>query len=84
MARPAAGTRGLSSDGAQIAQWYRSLPPCTRFLLGATLTLTLLCGVHMLGPYRLLLHWPAITKQFQVWRLVTPFLVTSLSFNGLV
>ncbi|KAJ2712675.1 hypothetical protein H4R19_002635 [Coemansia spiralis] len=84
MAGPAAGTRGVSSDGAQIANWYRSLPPCTRFILGATVTLTLLCGVQMVGWYRVLLHWPPVIKQFQVWRLVTTFLVTSLGLNGAI
>ncbi|KAJ1736125.1 hypothetical protein LPJ61_000175 [Coemansia biformis] len=84
MARQAAGTRGLSSDGAQIAQWYQSLPTCTRFLLAATVTVTLLCGFQVVGPYRVALYWPLVIKQFQVWRLATTFMFTSTSLNGLI
>ncbi|KAJ2161740.1 hypothetical protein GGF46_001244 [Coemansia sp. RSA 552] len=77
------GTR-RGSDGAQIADWYSSLPQCTRFLLGTTLLLTLLCGLQAVPYYHVLLDWPKVTKQFQVWRLASSFLVTMLSINGLI
>ncbi|KAJ1742886.1 hypothetical protein LPJ79_003746 [Coemansia sp. RSA 1821] len=84
MARQAQPTRGISSDGAQIAQWFSSLPVCTRFLLEATGTLTLVSGLGLLPGYHLLLLWELVTKQFQIWRLVTTFLVTRLSINGFI
>ncbi|KAJ2851922.1 hypothetical protein IWW36_000695 [Coemansia brasiliensis] len=84
MARQAPPTRGIRSDGAQIAQWFNSLPVCTRFLLEGTSILTLVCGLQLLYAYNMALLWVPITKQFQIWRLVTTFLVTEFSLNGLI
>ncbi|PIA15442.1 DER1-domain-containing protein [Coemansia reversa NRRL 1564] len=75
---------GIRSDGAQIAEWFGSIPFCTRYLLGTTGLITLLCGLHVVPMYQLVLLWPQIIQQFQVWRTLTTFLLSSLSINGLL
>ncbi|KAI9501985.1 hypothetical protein GGI25_005680 [Coemansia spiralis] len=82
--RASANNRGIASDGAQIANWYAGLPPCTKFLLGSTVTLTLASGLHFVNPHLMLLFWNDIWSKFQIWRLVTASLTFSLSINGII
>lgn len=83
MARQSTG-HGPASDGALLASWYASQPPITRNLLTASVFATLLHGLRLVSPYSLGLYWPIIWQKFQLWRLVTSFLVYSLSINGLI
>ncbi|KAJ2298704.1 hypothetical protein IWW55_004394, partial [Coemansia sp. RSA 2706] len=76
MVRQAEPSRGISSDGAHIAQWFNALPVCTRFLLEATCVLTLVAGFQLVPGYHMAMSWPAVTGKFQLWRLVTTFLTT--------
>ncbi|KAJ2341914.1 hypothetical protein GGF43_006059, partial [Coemansia sp. RSA 2618] len=84
MARQAQSSGGIGSDGAQIARWFSALPVCTRFLVEATGVLTLLCGMQLVPGYYVFLDWQSVTKKFQLWRLVTTFLTTGLSINGII
>ncbi|KAJ2777586.1 hypothetical protein H4R18_005076 [Coemansia javaensis] len=84
MVRPAENRSSVRSDGAQLAHWYRTLPTCTRFLLGSTCTLSLACAFGLVYPGRLALYWPAVMGRFQVWRLVTSFLFVLPGINGLI
>lgn len=49
------------------------IPPVTRALLAGTLGVTLPTLVHLVNPYVFLLWWPAVTRQWQVWRPITAF-----------
>ncbi|KAJ2550297.1 hypothetical protein IWW35_003357 [Coemansia sp. RSA 1878] len=84
MVRQAPPSRGMSSDGAQIARWFSALPVCTRFLIEATGVLTLVCGLHLLPGHYMALYWQSVMRQFQLWRIVTNFLVTGLTIGGVI
>ncbi|KAF9188150.1 hypothetical protein BGZ51_000711 [Haplosporangium sp. Z 767] len=62
---------------------YKSVPIVTRSMLTATILLSLGVTIHFI-PYQLiLLDWYSIVYRFQIYRLLTPFFVTSVSFNML-
>ena len=65
---------------ASLEQWLRDFPPVTRvWIAGAVLT-TAACSLDLLSPFTLYFNAPLIAKG-QVWRLITPYLYFSSSFN---
>ncbi|KAI9146595.1 Der1-like family-domain-containing protein [Paraphysoderma sedebokerense] len=63
-----------------IIQWFNSLPIITRTLFGATVGCTLL-GSFLISPYTMILYWPKIFKELQIWRLASCFFVSKLGLN---
>lgn len=62
--------------------WFRSIPPVTKFLTVSTLLLAALTTFRVTSPDKLLLIWPEVYENFQVWRLLTSLLYCgSFSFN---
>ncbi|KAG0257817.1 hypothetical protein BG011_003746 [Mortierella polycephala] len=62
---------------------YKSVPIVTRTMLTATILLSFAVTIHLV-PYHLIsLDWYSIVYKFQVYRLLTPFFVTGVSFNML-
>jgi len=58
----------------EIERWWGGLPLITRWLF--TLSFVLTVGAHFgfIPPNLLVLNFAALTKKFEIWRLVTPFL----------
>jgi len=65
---------------AELQQWWSGLPPVTRFYFGVSVATTLLTHFGVFDPYRLVLLLEPIYKEFQIWRLFSPF---ALHFLGL-
>eukprot|EP00793_Prasinoderma_coloniale_P005068 PRCOL_00000829-RA len=60
---------------ATPGEWYASLPVVTRTWGTACVATTAALSFGMVTPYTLLLDFGAIVKKFEIWRLVTPYLV---------
>jgi Derlin-2/3 len=68
---PAPAATRLHDSGPQ--DWYRDIPIITKILVTATFSLTLFSD-HRFGilpSYNLVLLWPQIYNNFQIWRLFT-------------
>lgn len=52
----------------------RKIPPVTRTLVGGTLFVTLPILLQLASAYTILFSVPKITRGFELWRIVTPFL----------
>lgn len=52
----------------------RKIPPLTRYLTLGSLAVRGATALQLVSPYTFLLHWPAVTSQFQLWRIWTNFL----------
>ncbi len=64
-------------DGGSLSDWYREVPPITKFFITGTLLTASLTQFGLLGfiggPGGLLFDWNLIASKFHIWRLVTPF-----------
>eukprot|EP01012_Entosiphon_sulcatum_P025802 TRINITY_DN31179_c0_g1_i1.p1 TRINITY_DN31179_c0_g1~~TRINITY_DN31179_c0_g1_i1.p1 ORF type:complete len:264 (-),score=36.48 TRINITY_DN31179_c0_g1_i1:24-788(-) len=56
-----------------VKDWWQALPPVTRTLISFVFAETLLSTLSLVSPRLLLLQWPPISQQLQVWRLGTCF-----------
>ena len=56
-----------------IEAWFYSLPPFTKTYMVAAVASTLLAEIGLVSPYSYLLNWNRIISNFEIWRLVTPF-----------
>ncbi|ELR25279.1 Der1like domain family, member 1, putative [Acanthamoeba castellanii str. Neff] len=61
----------MSSD---LERWWKDLPVLTKYLFVGSFGVTLAANFGLLSPYSLVLIWPKIITEFQLWRLVTCFL----------
>ncbi|RKP15036.1 Der1-like family-domain-containing protein [Piptocephalis cylindrospora] len=65
---------------------YFEIPRITRTLLTLTAAVTLVPAVGLVSPYRMLLLWPRVYGNLEVWRLLTTFFLhgvnISLLFTG--
>eukprot|EP01040_Poterioochromonas_malhamensis_P000012 gene12-12_t len=62
--------------------WFRNVPPVTKFFTVATLILAALTTFRIISPDKMILIWPEVFERFQVWRLLSSFLYAgSFSFN---
>jgi len=59
---------------SDVERWWRELPILTKYLFVGSLVVTLGANFGLLEPYNLVLIWPKVLKQFEVWRLITCFL----------
>ena len=63
-------------------QWYRELPPFTRYYFTAIIATTLLVTFNIVSTQLLYLDFEFITTEWQIWRLFTCFFfMGKLSFN---
>ncbi|KAI8063801.1 Der1-like family-domain-containing protein [Gongronella butleri] len=69
---PAAQAPSFTQD---FKNWYQSLPLVTRTVLATTVVSSALSTFHVLPMGAMVLHWPSVARQFQLWRLVTNFFV---------
>ncbi|KAJ1798967.1 hypothetical protein LPJ59_002156 [Coemansia sp. RSA 2399] len=79
----APATRSMSSDGAQIANWFSNVPTCTRFLLAGTIAVSIMAGLWIVNPYLFAFSWTQIWTKFQIWRVLTAVLMFPLNLHGL-
>jgi hypothetical protein len=61
----------MSSD---LERWWKDLPVLTKYLFVGSFGVTLAANFGLLSPYSLVLIWPKVITEFQLWRLVTCFL----------
>jgi len=59
---------------SDIQSWWGSLPIVTKYLFVGSFGLTLAGNFGLINPSLLILHWPLVYKNFQLWRLITCFL----------
>ncbi|ORX58896.1 DER1-domain-containing protein [Hesseltinella vesiculosa] len=57
----------------ELKNFYNSIPVVTRALLVATTACSITGSLGLIPFHSLLLVWPAVTRHFQLWRLVTTF-----------
>lgn len=66
---------------------YNQIPRITRALLTMTAVVTLVPAVGLVSPYRMLLLWPRVLGNLEVWRLLSTFFLhgvnISLLFTGI-
>ena len=68
-----------------IEEWYRGIPPITRAWFTASLVTSILFTTGVPVVQYLPLNWDLILHRFEVWRLLTGFIVFGgLSFNILI
>ena len=68
-----------------IEEWYRGIPPVTRAWFTASLVCSILFTTGVPMTRYLPLDWDQVTGHFEVWRLLTCFVVFGgLSFNILI
>jgi Derlin-2/3 len=65
--------RGLN-DIAGPESWYTSLPFVTKHWLTAVLITTVSCNLEVLPIMKLVWSFESIKNDFEIWRIVTPFL----------
>lgn len=65
-------------DGGSLSDWYRDVPPITKFFFTGTLLAGAMTSFNMLGfiggPPGLVFNWSLLKDKFHIWRLVTPFI----------
>ena len=62
--------------------WLRGVPVITKLLVSGTLLSGILSTFQFMPGHRLLLIWPYVTEQFEIWRLFSTFFFAgSFSFN---
>jgi derlin-1 len=59
---------------SELQQWWDSLPRVTKVLFAGSFGFTLAAGFGILKPGWLILDFQAIYRNFEIWRLVTPFM----------
>jgi len=68
-----------------IETWWRSVPPITKFLFAGSFLLTIAANYGLISPYYLILDFPKMYKNIEIWRIVTCFLFHGkLGFNFLI
>lgn len=64
----------------EIVEWYKSVPPVTRFLLTSVVAVSALGNFRLIPPgFFALIYQPAI-KELQIWRLMTCFFYGKFGF----
>lgn len=64
---------GAVGDVGGPEEWFRSLPPVTKFWFGSTMALTLAVNFGMVSPYKVPWIWESFKSNFEIWRVITPF-----------
>eukprot|EP00567_Pseudictyota_dubia_P000584 CAMPEP_0197466216 /NCGR_PEP_ID=MMETSP1175-20131217/64937_1 /TAXON_ID=1003142 /ORGANISM="Triceratium dubium, Strain CCMP147" /LENGTH=288 /DNA_ID=CAMNT_0043002247 /DNA_START=631 /DNA_END=1497 /DNA_ORIENTATION=+ len=65
--------------------WFRSLPVITRYWFGSAVVATVGANFGIVSPRKLLYSFELIKSNFEVWRLVTPFMyVGKFELNTLI
>jgi len=73
------------ADAAGPNDWFKALPIVTQYWFGATIVMTLGANFGVVSPMQLIFSWPHIKSNFELWRVLTPFLYAgSFSFNTLI
>eukprot|EP00762_Andalucia_godoyi_P000160 ANDGO_02291.mRNA.1 Derlin-2 len=54
-------------------QWYKAIPPVTRFYMTACFVVSVLCTLEVINPLRLSLNISAIRNKHEWWRIFTNF-----------
>jgi len=65
---------GDADEPGRTPSWIESLPIITKHWLIATVTITVLGNIGVLPVGKLIYDFTLIKEQFQLWRLLTPFL----------
>ncbi|KAL9188624.1 hypothetical protein ACHAXT_007002 [Thalassiosira profunda] len=82
---PNQGNINQLDDGGGPQAWLRSLPVITRYWFCGALFVTVAGNFGLLPVRKLLFLWEPIKDDFQVWRLLTPFLfVGKFDFSTLM
>lgn len=66
--------RNLEDVRGGPQEWFQSLPILTRYWFGLAITTTLAVNLGTVGIERIVFLWEPLKNNFEVWRLVTPFL----------
>lgn len=84
-ANPGEENRGGVGDTPGPDAWFKALPIVTQYWFGATIVVTLSVNFGVIDAYKIMWSWPGITQQFELWRVLTPFLFAGgFSFNTLI
>jgi len=77
------GRVGIDTGGPQ--EWFRALPLVTRVWFGSSLLVTLCGNLQIINVRNLIFAWEPLKNNFEIWRLVTPFLYMGpFQFNTLI
>lgn len=58
---------------SSVEDWFKSIPPFTRYYLVTALASTILVSIGLLDIFYLYLDLDAVVKHLHVWRLLTSF-----------
>ena len=59
---------------SEIMEFYKSIPPFTRYFMTGVFALSFMITYKMVSPYSILLDFSLVFKKLQLWRLFTCFL----------
>lgn len=59
---------------SDLMKFIKQIPPLTRYMVGGTFMISLLCTYHILNPYYVFLVYGDVFKKFHIWRLITTFM----------
>lgn len=62
------------ADGPSASDWFNSIGLCTKILLLSTLFSGTSIYLRLLSPSFYVFSWQLVWNQFEIWRLVTPFI----------
>eukprot|EP00568_Trieres_chinensis_P015599 CAMPEP_0183323686 /NCGR_PEP_ID=MMETSP0160_2-20130417/75097_1 /TAXON_ID=2839 ORGANISM="Odontella Sinensis, Strain Grunow 1884" /NCGR_SAMPLE_ID=MMETSP0160_2 /ASSEMBLY_ACC=CAM_ASM_000250 /LENGTH=243 /DNA_ID=CAMNT_0025491109 /DNA_START=242 /DNA_END=969 /DNA_ORIENTATION=+ len=80
-----ADARGMDDAGTGIDDWFRSLPVITRYWFASAFCTTIGANFGIVSPMKLIYSLDNIKDNFEVWRLITPFMyVGKFDINTLI
>jgi Derlin-2/3 len=70
--------RGVGDTGS-FSDWYREVPPITKFFFTGTFITAMCTSFNLIpsslgGPAGLVFNWSSILRDFHIWKLITPFI----------
>lgn len=69
---------------SELQGWWNGLPPVTKWFFGLSVSTTLLTHFGVFEVNRLILALEPIYKEFQIWRLLSPFILHGLGIGFLM
>ena len=59
---------------SEIVEFYKSIPPFTRYFMTGVFSLSFLLTYKLISPYKIILDFALVFKKLHLWRLFTCFL----------
>jgi len=68
----------------EVVHWYRSMPPCTKFLFTSFIAITTAGRFGLFDPIYLVFFPSRVVKHLEIWRLFTSFFIQDFNLNAAI